>query len=124
MGQASFPVLRPMMSLTRGPAGRPRELAEDRPHMHASTGRRGRGGLAWAWVLSMALAAGCHEVPIHGTIHADANLAGALQAKVEVRLPTASDPGPVGPVVVRAAPSGASAPRVALVDVDGLLLNQ
>ena len=46
---------------------------------------------------------------------------GNLHAAVDLRLPTAPDPGPMVPVVVRGGTSGS---RVALIDVDGLLLNQ
>jgi protease-4 len=77
-------------------------------------------------------AAGCHEIPFHGRVHADAQvagaleakLAGALEAKVDVRIPPVPDPGPMVPVAVRPSAAGPAAPRVALVDVDGLILNQ
>jgi protease-4 len=45
-----------------------------------------------------------------------------IEGSLDVRMPSAPDPGPMVPVVVRAAPP--AAPRVALIDVDGLLLNQ
>jgi protease-4 len=68
--------------------------------------------------------AGCRAVPVSGKIQTDANVAAAFQGSVDVRLPTASDPGPMVPVVVRAGAAGPHATRVAVVDVDGLILNQ
>jgi protease-4 len=47
-----------------------------------------------------------------------------FQGTVDVRLPPATDPGPMVPTIVRAAPQGPGAPRVAVVDVDGLIVNQ
>jgi protease IV len=67
---------------------------------------------------------GCHVIPIQGTLHTDSQVAGSIQAKVDVQMPSAPDPGPMVPVVVRGSQGGQAAPRVALVDVDGLLLNQ
>ena len=54
----------------------------------------------------------------------DANVSAGFTGTVDVRVPTAPDPGPVVPLVVRAAQAGQHAPRVAVIDVDGLLLNQ
>lgn len=69
----------------------------------------------------LGLLAGCHSLPpVLGNIHTDADVAARFNGSVEVKLPTTVDPGPVVPVVVRPG-SGA---RVALIDVDGLLLNQ
>lgn len=79
---------------------------------------------------------GCgHVIPIAASfrgdagINADANLRGAVDVRlppVEVKLPTAADPGEMVATVVRPG-QGAGAgphPRIALVDVDGVLLNQ
>jgi protease-4 len=68
--------------------------------------------------------AGCRAVPIVGKIEGDANVAAGIQGTVDVHLPPATDPGPVVPVVVRAGGAGPESPRVAVLDVDGLLLNQ
>jgi protease-4 len=57
-------------------------------------------------------------------VRADANVSAGFQGTVDVRLPAATDPGPMIPVVVRPSAAGAQAPRVALLDVDGLILNQ
>jgi protease-4 len=100
--------------------------------MQPTSRRDLRIGLLAAWLAVAAPLAGCHEIPIHGLIHTDskvagafdARLAGAVDAKVDVRLSPLPDPGPMVPVVVRSSPGGPAAPRVALVDVDGLLLNQ
>jgi protease IV len=75
---------------------------------------------------------GCVEIPIvgnvHSSFHGDANIAAqvsaSLQGPVEVRVPTLSDPGPVQAVPVRSGRGGQVGPRIALVDLDGLILNQ
>ena len=68
--------------------------------------------------------AGCRTIPIDGKIRTDANVAAGFQGTVDVRLPATTDPGPMIPVVVRAGAAGSQSPRVAVLDVDGLLLNQ
>jgi len=72
--------------------------------------------------------AGCQPLPLGGRIKVDADARVAADATVrgtvEVKVPTAPDPGPMTAVVVRAGPSGPGGGRVGLVDVDGLLLNQ
>jgi protease IV len=87
-----------------------------------------------AWLLLTVLInlAGCgHVIPLAATfkgdagIVADANVRGALEVKlpsaIEVKLPSAADPGEMVATVVR---PGQSSARIALIDVDGLLLNQ
>jgi protease-4 len=74
---------------------------------------------------------GCGHVPVVGRFdtqsafrgHADvaASVEATLRGPIEVELPTVVDPGPVLTVPVRAGSEGA---RVAIVDVDGLLLNR
>jgi protease-4 len=77
-------------------------------------------------------AGGCgHAIPISAAFNgnagivADANVRGGLEVKmpsaIEVKLPSAADPGEMTPTVVR---PGKSAARIALIDIDGLLLNQ
>jgi protease IV len=78
--------------------------------------------------------AGCgHVFPIAATfrgdagIAADAKLRGAVDVRlspVEVKLPTAADPGEMVATVVRPGHGPAPQARIALVDVDGVLLNQ
>ena len=54
-----------------------------------------------------------------------ANVSAGLHGSIDVRMPVAPDPGPVVPVVIRAGGAGPEAsPRIAVVDVDGLLVNQ
>lgn len=86
-------------------------------------GRRppGRRALHLACLVVLA-APGCHAIPVVGKIEADANVAAGFNGTVDVRVPPVSDPGPVVPVVVRAGPETSA--RVALIDVDGLLINQ
>jgi protease-4 len=67
---------------------------------------------------------GCHTVPVVGNIRTDANVSAGFQGKVDVRIPTNPDPGPIVPIPVRPGPAGHQAPRVAVVDVDGLIVNQ
>jgi protease-4 len=86
----------------------------------------------WALHFLLALVAGYCPIPLTGTfrgqagIRADADIRAnaSLQGSLEVKIPPAPDPGPMVPVVVRPSRSGPHGPRVALVDVDGLLLNQ
>lgn len=94
----------------------------------APPSRRRPSGLPHAaLLLGLALlpSSGCVSVPIAGKIQADANVTAGFNGTVDVRVPPVSDPGPVVPVVVRAGAAGPSAsPRVAVIDVDGLLVNQ
>jgi protease-4 len=98
------------------------------------SGRRGPAlvrFLAGAWAL---VAAGCgHVIPVAATFRgetgvvADATLRGALDIKIPpvgVQLPTAVDPGEMVATVVRPGRGPGAAARVALIDVDGMLLNQ
>jgi protease-4 len=78
--------------------------------------------------------AGCgHVIPIATTfrgetgVTADANLRGAVDVRMtplEMRLPAAADPGEMVAKVVRPGHGAGPHPRIALVDVDGILLNQ
>lgn len=87
---------------------------------------------AEGWALVLAVFSGCHPIPVSGRFQgeakvvADARVAAeaTVRGAVEVKVPPISDPGPMAAVVVRASRSGAAGPRVGLVDVDGLLLNQ
>jgi protease-4 len=75
-------------------------------------------------VLVLFTAPGCHTIPFFGKVQTDANVNAGFKGSVDVRVPPAPDPGPVVPVVVRGAPGGPYSPRVAIVDVDGLIVNQ
>ncbi len=94
---------------------------------------RNIGARAWILILLAVTAlVGCHPIPVAGTfqagarvdadarVQADATVKGAI----EVKVPPAPDPGPMTAVVVRGSKLGPEAPRVGLIDVDGLLLNQ
>ena len=79
---------------------------------------------------------GCHGIPVSGRFgvdaRADARVDGdvrvaadtAVKGSVEVKVPLNPDLGPMVAHVVRPSPAGPGAGRVALVDVDGLILNQ
>jgi protease-4 len=75
---------------------------------------------ALALAALLGASAGCHPIPFSGHVGADARVNGTFDVKV----PPAPDPGPVVPVVVRPGSGGPQGPRVALVDVDGLIVNQ
>jgi protease-4 len=57
---------------------------------------------------------------VTGNLHTDS----AFQGTVDVRIPPTIDPGPMVSTIVRGSYLGPNAPRVALLDVDGLILNQ
>ncbi len=82
------------------------------------------GLLAGLWVAGLA---GCgHAIPIAATFRGDAGIAADATVKgaVEVRLPSAVDPGEMSATIVRAGRGQSPQPRIALIDVDGVLLNQ
>jgi protease IV len=70
---------------------------------------------------------GCgHAIPVAATIRGDAGIAAdaTVRGAVEVKLPSAVDPGEMAATVVRAGQGQAPHARVALIDIDGVLLNQ
>jgi protease-4 len=83
-------------------------------------------------ILLSTVLTGCNGLPVFGTIQSnfrgDAQIAAqvnaSVQGPIEVKLPTVNDPGPMVAVSVRPGKSGAASPRVGVVDVDGLILNQ
>ena len=89
------------------------------------------GKAAWAVAGLLALP-GCHGIPLSGKIRTDsvatasvrADVSAGFRGTVDLNIPTAPDPGPVVPVVVRGPAAGPGSPRVAVIDVDGLLVNQ
>lgn len=83
-----------------------------------------RGFLGLVLLATALVSSACHPIPIDGKIQAGANVQAGLNGTLEVRVPPAPDPGPVVPVVVRAGSNGTRSPRVAVIDVDGLILNQ
>jgi protease-4 len=77
--------------------------------------------------LVVELAGGCqHPIPVVGHLQATANVAAQADVKGEmaIKLPAAIDPGPLVVSVVRPAAGSTGAARIALIDVDGLLLDQ
>ena len=102
----------------------------------AASERFRRRFLSVAWLLSGLIGlAGCgHVIPLAATfkgdagIVADATVRGGIEVKmpsaIEVKLPSAADPGEMVATVVRPGKSAGAGPRIALIDVDGLLLNQ
>ena len=88
------------------------------------------GGVRLAWIgVGLLGLAGCgHVIPIMGTFHGDGNANVTADATVrgafEVKMPSSVDPGNMTGTVVRAGHSPAPCARIALIDVDGLLLNQ
>ncbi|RUL87440.1 S49 family peptidase [Tautonia sociabilis] len=91
-----------------------------------------------AWLAAVLLAAtagvGCGQVPVVGRFdtqstfrgHTDvaATVSAVVDGPIELSLPTVPDPGPIVAVPIRAGASAPGGPRVAIVDVDGLLLNR
>jgi protease IV len=80
-------------------------------------------------VIGLAGFAGCgHVLPVAATFRGDAsaNVAAdaTLKGAFEVKLPSAVDPGEMTATVVRPGRSQEACARIALIDVDGLLLNQ
>jgi protease-4 len=71
---------------------------------------------------------GCHLVPVEAKVQGDlsANVTAATMVggSLEIKTPTAVDPGEMTATVVRPGNPHAICARIALIDVDGLLLNQ
>lgn len=76
----------------------------------------------------LVMLAGCSAFPfagrVDGQFRGDARVATTVQGTLEVKVPAVPEPGPLSAVVVRASAAGPGAPRVAILDVDGLILNQ
>jgi protease IV len=74
------------------------------------------------------LVSGCHAIPLTGKVatdsNANVNVSAGFRGTVDLQVPTNPDPGPVVPLVIRPSAEGSTAARVAVIDVDGLLLNQ
>jgi protease-4 len=96
---------------------------------------KARQPLAWAIAAACcAVLAGCHQIPIAGHIATHTTFQGrtdvaaqvdaTLRGPIDIRVPTVTDPGPLAAVPVRAGSAGPGSPRIAIVDVDGLILNQ
>ena len=89
-----------------------------------------RAGMTLLLAISPFFVAGCKVIPFKGDLHTDAHVAtsghltAGLNGSFDVRLPAAPDPGPVVPVMIKAGAGGPQSARVAIIDVDGLILNQ
>jgi protease IV len=82
-----------------------------------------------AWMLASLLGlGGCHALPIAANFRGDMNATVATDSSVrgslEVKMPSSVDPGQMIATVVRPGHSPAPCTRIALIDVDGLLVNQ
>ena len=78
-------------------------------------------------LLAVASAGGCHQpIPVMAHFQGTAQVAAQadVRGEVAVKLPAAADPGPMVASVVQASRHANPAPRVAVIDVDGLLVNQ
>ena len=73
------------------------------------------------------LVSGCqHPIPVMGNFQGAANVAAQadVRGEMSIKLPTAIDTGPMVASVIRPARGSGLAPRLAVIDVDGVLLNQ
>jgi protease-4 len=78
-------------------------------------------------ILALALVGGCgHPIPVLTRFDGAASVAtqADVRGEMAIKLPAGIDPGPLVASVVRAVPASGAGPRVALIDVDGLLVNQ
>ncbi len=77
---------------------------------------------------SLSLQMGCSAIPFSGNVdghfRGEAQVATTVQGTLEVKIPPVAEAGPLTTKVVRPSPIGAGGPRVAIVDLDGLILNQ
>lgn len=105
--------------------------------MPSAGSRCSRVGLSLLLLVSSLSLIGCkHAFPVRaevqgvGAVHAtghlraDADVDAGLHGTIDVRIPPVTDAGPIVPVPLHPAPGGPGGPRIAVVDVDNLLLNQ
>src|SRR5262249_17930778 len=84
----------------------------------------------FGWLASSLIAlAGCgHAIPVAATFRGEAGpkVVGdaTLKGAFDVKLPTSADPGEMTATVVRPGKSQGPCARIALIDLDGLLINQ
>lgn len=70
---------------------------------------------------------GCRNpIPVAGQFHgaANVNAQADVRGEMAIKLPAAVDPGPLVPSVIQPARDPGCSARVAVIDVDGILLNQ
>lgn len=95
-------------------------------HLHRGMIRAATG----LGLLLLIAPSGCATIPIagrfglDGLVRADARVATTVQGTLEVKVPALPEPGELAEVIVRPSPTGPGSARVALIDVDGLILNQ
>ena len=78
-------------------------------------------------LVTMGLVSGCqHPIPVMGHFQGAASVAAQadVHGEMAIKLPTAIDPGPMVASVIRPARGTQLAPRLAVIDVDGVLVNQ
>jgi protease-4 len=78
-------------------------------------------------LLALLGAVGCqHPIPITGHFHGSGSVAAQadIRGEVAVKLPLTADPGPMVATIVQASRNANPGPKIALIDVDGLILNQ
>jgi len=88
--------------------------------------------LWWAVAALLVGSFGCQGTPLVGRFKGEAKVDAearvsadaTVRGSVEVKMPSATDPGPMAAVVVRGSHLGPGSGRVGMVDVDGLMLNQ
>jgi protease-4 len=89
--------------------------------------RRHLYSFSMALLATAAMTSGCHHpIPVQAQFQGAAQLGtqADVRGEVAIKLPTVSDPGPMVASVIQTSRLGDAAPRLALIDVDGLLLNQ
>jgi protease-4 len=82
-----------------------------------------------AWMATaIAMLVGCTSTPFNGTfdghVRGEGQVAATVQGSLEMKLPAVPEPGELSEVIVRPSPVGPGGARVAILDVDGLILNQ
>jgi protease-4 len=78
-------------------------------------------------LITLGFLSGCqHPIPVMGHFQGAVNVAtqADVRGEMAIKLPTAIDPGPMVASVIRPARDPQRACRLAVIDVDGLLLNQ
>lgn len=83
--------------------------------------------LSMASLAIVSLASGCHyPIPVQAQFQGTAQAAAQADVRGEmaIKLPTAVDPGPMIASLIQPSQLASPAPRLALIDIDGFLLNQ
>jgi protease-4 len=86
-----------------------------------------RLGLFSMAILAAVSASGCHHpIPVQAQFEGTAQVAAQadMRGEVAIKLPAAVDPGPMVASLVQPSRSANPAPRLAVIDIDGILLNQ